>query len=221
MIEYPITTKIGSEVMEMLAVHVKSLRKNSGISQEQLAARLGVGVTTVNNIESGYLTAPGTKILEKLAETFFVTVNDLLHSVSPDVGERSKMVHIVSSVSSAKPFVEISKIVETAFIDRLDMRGFEYMGIKMPDKAMIEEAIKENANVIIRQNDILKNGDIIAATYHNHDAVIRTYYREGNIVVLKAANSSGLYPDIVLDVDKDNFHPIGKVVHWTNFAEKK
>ena len=191
------------------------------MSQEQLAIRLGVGTTTVNNIESGYLSSPGTKILEKLAETFFVTVNDLLHSVSPDVGERSKMVHIVSSVSSEKPFVEIGKIVETAFIDRLDMRGFEYMGIKMPDKSMIEEAIKENANVIIRQNDILKNGDIIAAVYKNHDAVIRTYYREGNTVVLKAANSSGLYPDIVLDVDKDNFRPIGKVVHWTNFAEKK
>lgn len=207
--------------MEMLAVHVRGLRKKSGISQEQLAKRIGVGVTTVNNIESGYLTMPGMKILEKIAETFFVTVDDLLHSISPDVGERSKMVHIVSSVSSQKPYMEISKIVETTFMDRDDMRGFEFMGIKMPDKSMIEEAIKENANVIIRQNDTLQNGDIIAAVYNNHDAVIRLYYSDGDRIVLKAANSSGLYPDIVLDRTKDRFEPIGKVVHWTNFADKK
>jgi len=207
--------------MGMLAVHVRGLRKNSGISQEQLAKRVGVGTTTINNIESGYLTSPGIKILEKIAETFFVTVDDLLHSISPDVGERSKMVHIVSSVSSKKPFLEVNKIVETTFIDRDEGRKFEYMGIKMPDKAMIEEAIKENANVIIRQKDTIQNGDIVAAVYKDHDAVIRVYYREGNKVILKAANSSGLYPDIVLGAVKDEFNPIGKVVFWTNFAEKK
>lgn len=207
--------------MGMLAVHIRSLRKNAGISQEELAVRVGVGVTTINNIESGYLTAPETRLLEKIAETFFVSTEDLLHSVSPDVGERSKMIHIVSSVSSRKPFVEISKIVETTFMDRLDMRGFEYMGIKMPDKSMIEEAIKENANVIIRKNDTFQNGDIVAAAYNETDAVIRLYYREGNKIHLKSANSSGLYPDIVLDLEKDRFVPIGKVVRWTNFAEKK
>ena len=131
------------------------------------------------------------------------------------------MVHIFSSVSSRNPLPEINKIVETAFLDRDNMRGSEYMGIKMPDKAMIEEAIKENANVIIQQNANLQNGDIIAAVYNDHDAVIRTYYKKGNTVLLKAANSSGLYPDIVLNLEKDRFVPVGKVVHWTNFAEKK
>lgn len=207
--------------MGMLAVHVKSLRKNAGLTQDQLGMRVGVGATTINNIETGYLAAPDPKLLEKIAQTFFVSVSDLLHSISPDVGERAKMVHVVSSVSSRKPFIEINKIVETAFLDRADMRGFEYMGIKMPDKSMIEEAIKENASVIIQQGATLQNGDIIAAVYNDHNAVIRTYYKEGNTVFLKAANSSGLYPDIVLNLEKDRFVPIGKVVHWTNFADKK
>lgn len=207
--------------MGMLAVHVRSLREKAGITQEQLAKRVGVGVTTIINIESEYLTTPGIIILEKIAETFFVTVDDLLHSISPDVGERSKMVHIVSSISSKNPNIEISKIVETEFIDRDDMRGFEYIGVKMPDKAMIEEAIKENANVIIRRYDHIENGDIVAAAYNDHDAVVRLYYRKGNKIVLKAANSSGLYPDIVLDTEKDKFVPIGRVIHWTNFAKKK
>ena len=207
--------------MGMLSAHIKSLRKNAGLTQKQLGIRVGVGATTINNIESGYLASPDIKLLERIAETFFVTVDDLLHSISPNVGERAKMVHIFSSVSSRNPFPEINKIVETAFLDRDNMRGSEYIGIKMPDKAMIEEAIKENASVIIQQNANLQNGDIIAAVYNDHDAVIRTYYQNGNTVLLKAANSSGLYPDIVLNLEKDRFVPVGKVVHWTNFAEKK
>ncbi len=204
--------------MGMLAVHIRSLRKNAGLTQAQLGIRVGVGATTINNIESGYLSSPDLKLLERIAKTFFVSVEELLHSISPNVGERAKMVHVVSSVSSKKPLVEINKIVETAFLDRTSMPKGEYMGIKMPDRAMIEEAIKEGASVIIQQGATLKNGDIIAAVYNEHDAVIRTYYQEGDTVFLKAANSSGLYPDIVLDIKKDRFVPIGKVVHWTNFA---
>ncbi len=207
--------------MEMLSANIKALRKNAGLSQEKLGIRIGVGATTINNIESGYLKSPGINILEKLAETFFISVNDLLNNASPDIGESTKMIHVVSSVSSDKPFVEVGKIVETEFMDRAEMRGSDYLGIKMPDKSMIEEAIKENANVIIKQEKSFENGEIVAAAYNDHDAVIRLYYRQGDIIVLKAANSSGLYPDIVLNVQKDRFVPVGKVVHWTNFAKKK
>lgn len=207
--------------MRFLSVNVKILRNKAGITQQDLGMRVGAGATTINNIESGYLTSPGIKILEKLAETFAISVNDLLHSASPDIGESTKMIHVVSSVSCDKPFVEVDKIVETEFMSRDDMRGYRFMGIKMPDKAMIEEAIKENANVIIKLDDDIENGDIIAAVYNGHDAVIRLYYREGDRVVLKAANSNGFYPDIVLSVEKDGFNPLGKVIHWTNFAKKK
>lgn len=207
--------------MGMLAVHVKGLRKNAGLTQKQLATRIGVGATTINNIESGYLTSPAPKIIDALAEVFNTDSYSLLNRLSLNVGERAKMIHVVSSISSKKPFVEIDKIVETAFIDRADLQGFEYLGIKMPDKAMVEEAIKEGANVIVRQDAVVKNGDIVAATYKGNNAVIRIFYKDGDNVVLKAANSSNLYPDIKIDISKDDFHIIGKVINCTNFYGKK
>lgn len=207
--------------MGMLAVHIKGLRKNAGLTQKQLATRIGVGATTINNIESGYLTSPAPKIIEALAEAFNTDSYSLLNRLSINVGERAKMIHVVSSVSSKKPFVEIDKIVETAFIDRADLQGFEYLGIKMPDKSMVEEAIKEGATVIVRQDAVIKNGDIVAAVRGDNDAIIRTFYKEGNIVVLKAANSNGLYPDIKIDISKEHFHVVGKVVNCTNFYGKK
>lgn len=207
--------------MGILAAHIRSLRKNAGLTQKQLAMRIGTGSTTINNIESGYIVSPAPKIIDALAAVFNTDSYSLINRLSLDIGERAKMVHIVSSVSSKKPFVEIDKIVETAFLDRAELYGYEYMGIKMPDSSMVGEAIKEGASVIIRQDAVVKSGDIVAAVYNDNDAVIRIYYKEGNTIVLKAANSIGAYPDIILDLEKDRFVLIGKVINWTNYPENK
>lgn len=206
--------------MGMLAAHIRGLRKNAGLTQAQLAMRIGVGTTTINNIESGYITAPAPNIIEALASAFNTDSYSLVNRLSIDVGERAKLVHVVSSISSKKPFVEIDKIVETAFIDREDLHGFEYMGIKMADNSMVEEAIKEGASVIIRKDAVVQNGDIVAAVYNDNDAVIRTYYKDKNTVVLKSAGNTLLYPDIVIDLEKDRFILLGKVVHCTNYFGK-
>lgn len=206
--------------MSFLAVHVKSLRKNAGLTQEQLGKRIGVGKTTINNIESGYVTAPSMQVVDALAAAFSTDSYSLLHKVSPDVGERAKMIHVVHSISSKKPFIEISKIVETMFLDRDMLRGYEYFAIKMPDNSMIDAHICPGANVVIRQDaKILKNGDKILAVYNDCDGVVRRYYSDGDTIILKAANDSGLYPDICLDAKKDRFVAIGKVIQWVNMEE--
>lgn len=207
--------------MGMLGLHIKNLRKNAGLTCRQLADRVDVGATTIKNIETGYITAPNMKLLEKLAQTFFVSVHDLLHSVSPDVGERAKMVHVAEYISCEKPFLQPDLVVETVFIDRDELRGYEYVGIRMPDNSMIDAHICPGDSVIIRQCGIVKNGDKAACVYNGTDSIIRTIYMKGNEVVLKAENSSGLYPDIRLDKEKDNFHIIGKVVRWMHSDEKK
>ena len=206
--------------MGMLAAHIRGLRKNAGLTQKQLATRIGVGTTTINNIESGYITSPAPNIIDALASAFNTDSYSLMNHLSIDVGERAKLVHVVSSISSKKPFVEIDKIVETAFLDREELYGFEYLGIKMPDNSMVMEAIKEGASVIVRKDAVVQNGDIIAAVHNENDAIIRLYYKDGDKVILKSAGNSALYPDIEVDLEKDRFIIIGKVIHCTNYFGK-
>lgn len=207
--------------MGMLGLHVKNLRKNAGLTCEQLAKRIDVGATTIRNIETGYITAPNEKLLEKLAQTFFVSVYELMHCVSLNVGERAKMVHVAEFISCDKPFLQPELVVETVFIDRDELRGYEYIGVKMPDNSMIDAHICPGDSVIIRQGGVVKNGDKIVCVYNGSDSIVRTVYINGNDVVLKAENSSGLYPDIRLDKEKDNFRIIGKVIRWMHVDEKK
>lgn len=198
--------------MNIISAHITRLRISSGISQEQLAQRIGTGVTTVKNIESGYLTSPPTSIVEKLSEVFGVTPFELMNCISFCVGEKGRMVHVVSAVSGDKPFLETAKIVETIFIDGDRYDGNEYMGVKMPDNAMIDAHICPDDSVIVRQDAVIKNGDMVLAVYSREDGVIRRYYKKGNMILLKAENTSGLYPDIEVDAESDRFKVLGKVI---------
>ena len=58
-------------------VNLKHLRKRSGMTQGELAARLGVGRTSVTMWEIGKATPP-TKYLVAIAEALGCTVDELL-----------------------------------------------------------------------------------------------------------------------------------------------
>jgi len=206
--------------MGLLGYHIIALRKNSGVSVEELSEATGVGITTIKNIETGYLVSPDIKILEKFAQIFSVTIEELLNSCSPMVKERSKMVHVAEYISCKKPFLEPGLIVDTVFIDRDELRGYEYVGIRMQDDAMIGSHICKGDSVIIRLGEAVKNGDSALCVFNGTDSIIRRIYTDGNSVVLKADNSSGLYPDIRLDKEKDNFRILGKVVKWMHSVKE-
>ena len=68
----------------MLSENIKNLRKSKGISQEELAIKLGVVRQTVSKWEKG-LSVPDSEMLIRLAEELDTTVNVLLgETVSPN-----------------------------------------------------------------------------------------------------------------------------------------
>lgn len=206
--------------MSMIGLHLRNIRKNSGLSLESFANVLGVGITTVKNIETGYLPAPDMKFIEKVCEVFAVSVEELTNSVSPCVGDGSKIVHVAEYISCDKPFLQPELVVESMFLSRDELRGYEYVGIKMKDMSMIDSHICPGDSVIVRMGDAVKNGDKVACVFKGTDSLIRRVYMNGNEVVLKADNTSGLYPDIRLDKEKDEFRIIGKVIRWMHKDEE-
>lgn len=68
----------------MFAENLKTLRKNKGITQEELAARLNIVRQTVSKWEKGQ-SVPDAEMLVKLADIFEVPVSQLLGSrIEPD-----------------------------------------------------------------------------------------------------------------------------------------
>ena len=82
----------------MLSENIKNLRKNKGLTQEELAAELNVVRQTVSKWEKG-LSVPDAELLKKLAEVLETDVSILLgSSVLPD-NENNKIAEQLSRIN--------------------------------------------------------------------------------------------------------------------------
>lgn len=62
----------------MLGQNIKKYRKKLGISQEGLARKSDVTFTSLTKIESGINKNPTIKTVKKLADTFGITIDELI-----------------------------------------------------------------------------------------------------------------------------------------------
>ena len=91
----------------MLSENIKTLRKQKGYSQEQLADKLNVVRQTVSKWEKGY-SVPDADMLEELADIFEISVGDLLgkeimtEEETTDIGELVKQLKILNDYFSEK-----------------------------------------------------------------------------------------------------------------------
>ncbi len=62
----------------MLARKLKELRKQKGWSQQKLAEKTGLAFNTITKIEQGLAEHPNLKTILKIADTFGVSIDELL-----------------------------------------------------------------------------------------------------------------------------------------------
>ncbi len=204
--------------MSWLGIHVKGLRKYAGLTKEQLAQRLMVGITTIENIESGYITAPPVALLDKFAKTFDVTTEALLEAAPLEkTKERTKEVYVVKEMSSDVSLPAWKDVSDVIYVDRDVLRGYDHIAIRVKDNSMLMAGIICDAIALVRIGAPLKNGDIVLALYENK-SIIRKYYFEGSKILLRAANTSENYPDIFFDAEKDKSSIIGKVIRVETYV---
>ncbi|MBI2420991.1 MAG: transcriptional repressor LexA, partial [Candidatus Levybacteria bacterium] len=68
--------------------------------------------------------------------------------------------------------------------------------LQVKGNSMIEEGIYDGDYVVIEKSDIANNGDIVVALVDDNLATLKKFYKEGDTVVLKPANSEmdPIYP---------------------------
>ncbi len=199
--------------MGLLSANISILKKRAGITTQQLATRLGVGKTTMSNIESGYVAVPSEKLLSDMARLFSTTVDGLLGNAPLFISDRVRAVYIVASMAGGIPLVQADKITGAVFIDRNKLRGYEHIGITPKDNSMANRRILAGDVVIVRCDCPLKNNDIVAVLIkETEETILRTYFKRGNKIVLKAESDSDFYEDITFNEGDGNFKLVGKVI---------
>ena len=61
-----------------LAKNIRKLRKEKGLSQDDLARKANIPFTTLTKIETGVIKKPSVFVVAKIAKSLDITVDDLL-----------------------------------------------------------------------------------------------------------------------------------------------
>ena len=132
--------------------------------------------------------------------------------IEPLDTSEGRAVYVAESVSYELPLIENAKVIDTVFIDTKELHGYSYIGLRVNDNSMSGEKIFAGDTVIIRQNAMIRNGDIVAVAYNTQDSVIRRIFTMEDTVLLKPCANEGNDEEVTLNKTKDKIKVIGKVV---------
>ncbi len=86
------------------------LRKNKGVTQEQLAQKLGITNQAVSKWESGQ-SMPDIQLLPEIAEFFNVSINELM-GVENKNNDVDILIIVKNAIQNSKPGTEMAQVMK-------------------------------------------------------------------------------------------------------------
>ncbi len=103
--------------------------------------------------------------------------------------EGLKILGVIAAGGLVEPFTDAQE--ETLPLNNL-VKQLDCYALRVTGDSMIEDLITEGDFAImqkVKEPDLIKNGDIVAARVEGYGTTLKHFHREGNQVVLKPANS--------------------------------
>lgn len=201
-----------------LQKNIKAFRLKQGLTQAELAAKLGVDRSSVTQWETG-VTTPRMKIITKLS-TLFGTTPSIL------IGDSPALVKLpVRGSTATLPLRTLGK----AHTDVMDNDGrCDNKEIQVPEAVVqmhpsafvlrvegdcMNKIIPEGCHVAVDASATPQNGSIVVVENEQHKHIMRKYYRGSSVVVLSPVSFNEAYEDTVISGD-ETLNLVGVVVWW-------
>ncbi len=174
----------------MFQVQLKLLRENQGLSQQELADRLGIRQSTVGMWENG-TNKPRNSTLVKIADYFGVSVDYLLGNTSKPTPHRTGIqVPVLGCVAAGIPIEAIEEVIDYEELDPKEFNpNYEYFGLKIKGDSMTPR-IQHNDVVIVRCQADVDSGDIAIVCINGQDATCKQIKKHENGISLIPFNST-------------------------------
>lgn len=197
---------------------LKQCRKKQGVSQAELAARLGVTQQAVGKWESGK-SSPDPSTVARIAELLNTTADYLLGLYRPVSNVSAPEERFFGSYTeSLIPVIGTVKAGYGALAFEEDY-GQEYARVKDPANYFylvvrgdsMEPRIQDGDLALVHKQPTLDNGDLGVLVYGDGEGTLKKFVVRGNAVVLHPFNPA--YEDLVLRGEElEQLHVVGKVV---------
>lgn len=198
---------------EAIAKRIKEIRKSKGISQLELANKLGFSQAYIAMIEKGKRDID-TELLNKIAQALGVSVAELLTTPDEKKERLGQLEEITDTVLlpvyrgvPAGPFREVSdaEIIDYLSVPKRALKGIpkEYTAwIEVIGDSMAPEI--ENGDLVLVADGgwiSINNGDRVIAVLDG-EATLEKFYDKGNLIILQPVNNN--YEPLIIEKEKLN-----------------
>ena len=201
-----------------LQKNIKAFRLKQGLTQAELAAKLGVDRSSVTQWETG-VTTPRMKVITKLSTLFNTTPSVL-------ISDSSTLIKLPISGSTATlPLRTLGKVHagvmdDDAVCDDEEVQVPERVVLAYPDAFLLrvegncmDRVIPEGSHVVVVPHKVPTNGSIVVIRDDTYEAIMRRYYKGSSALMLSPDSYEEEYQDIIVH-DGQEITLIGVVVWW-------
>lgn len=201
-----------------LQKNIKAFRLKQGLTQAELAAKLGVDRSSVTQWETG-VTTPRMKVITKLSTLFNTTPSVL-------ISDSSTLTKLPISGSTATlPLRTLGKVHagvmdDDAVCDDEEVQVPERVVLAYPDAFLLrvegncmDRVIPEGSHVVVAPHKVPTNGSIVVIRDDAYEAIMRRYYKGSSALMLSPDSYEEEYQDIIVH-DGQEITLIGVVVWW-------
>ncbi len=162
-------------------------RENKGLTQEEVAKKLGVHRTTYNRYETG-LRTPDLDTIAKLARIFDVTTDFLLGKHQSD-DTLQNLIPILGSVPAGTPIEAIEDIEEYIDIYPKFVKHGELFALRVQGDSM-EPDIRPGDIVIVEKQEYIDNGDVAVVRVNGEDVTVKKVKQVADGLLLMPNNAA-------------------------------
>jgi SOS regulatory protein LexA len=108
---------------------------------------------------------------------------------------------LLGVIAAGEPIEAIRQNEFIAFPkSKLPSNGNLY-ALRVAGNSMMDENIKDGDIVLVKQQDIVENGERVVALIDNHEATLKKFYKERGYIRLQPANKT--FEPIIIRKDRD------------------
>lgn len=210
----------------MFGSRLRELRKNAGISQEELAKQLGISKSTIGMYEQGQRKKPQSdEVLKKIADFFSVSLDFLMGYESRGMNAEimnkynfrpieTKRIPMLGAIPCGEP-KECGEEFET-FVEASESINADFCLTAHGD-SMINARIWDGDVVFIREQSMVENGEIAAVLVNDNEVTLKRFYYYPEVQRIMLCPENPKYKPLIYEGEElSHIKILGKAVMFSS-----
>lgn len=160
---------------------IRDLRKKHGLTQQELADKAGVSISSIQGWEHG-LFEPKENSIRKIAEALGES-----YEATAGFGASARRIPVLGHIPAGIPIEAIEDILD--YEDIPSSLDGEYFGLRVHGDSMYPKFL-DGDTVIVRVQSDCNNGDDCVVLVNGFDATLKAVYRHEDSIELRPANTN-------------------------------